>query len=116
MTIFTDRVQSTVERALDGTALRQRVTADNIANAMTAGYRAQRVDFEQSLSAALTLGRPELASAQIRDSGAAPRTDGNNVRIEDEVQEQMKTGLAYQALVEAASNKLGLLRTAIEGR
>ena len=116
MTLFTDRVQSTVERALDGTALRQKVTADNIANAMTPGYRAKRVDFEASLASALKAGRPEGAAPVVRDSGAGARLDGNSVRIEDEVQDQMKTGLTYQALVEAANHKLGLLRTAIEGR
>lgn len=116
MTLFTDRVQSTVERALDGTTLRQKVTADNIANAMTPGYRAKRVDFEASLASALKAGRPQEAGPVVRDSGYAPRIDGNSVRIEDEVQEQMKTGLTYQALVEAANSKLGLLRTAIEGR
>ena len=116
MTLFTDRVQSTVERALDGTALRQKVTADNIANAMTPGYRAKRVDFEASLSSALKAGRPGEATVAVRDSGYAARIDGNSVRIEDEVQDQMKTGLTYQALVEAANHKLGLLRTAIEGR
>lgn len=116
MSIFTDRVQATVERALDSSQLRQKVTADNIANAMTPGYRAQRVDFEASLASALRAGRPEDGRAVVRDSGGAPRLDGNSVRIEDEVREQMKTGLQYQALVEAASHKLALLRTAIEGR
>ena len=117
MTLITDRVQSTVERALDGTSLRQQVTADNIANAMTPGFRAKRVDFEASLASALKAGKPQDALTVVRDSGLPARVqDGNSVRIEDEVQEQMKTGLQYQALVEAANHKLGLLRTAIQGR
>jgi len=116
MSLFTDPVQSAVERALDGTALRQRVTADNIANAMTPGYRAQRVRFEAALGRALDAGRPEAAVVQVHDSGAVARLDGNNVAMEDEVVDQVKTGLQYQALVEAASHKLGLLRIAIEGR
>jgi len=117
MTLFTDRVQATVEHALDGTSLRQRVTADNISNAMTPGFRAKRVDFEASLASALKAGRPQNAVTTVRDSGLAARVqDGNSVRMEDEMQEQMKTGLTYQALVEAANHKLGLLRTAVQGR
>lgn len=114
MTLFTDRVQGAVERALDGSALRQRVTADNVANAMTPGYTAQRVDFEASLAAALDAGKPEKAAVTLRNSTAAPRLDGNNVRVEDEM--TGKTSLLYSALVEAANHKFGLLRSAIEGR
>lgn len=114
MSIFTDRVQATVERALDGAALRQRVTADNIANAMTPGYRAQRVDFEASLSAALRAGRPDSATIAVRDSGGAAKLDGNNVNLEEEM--TGRNSLHYQALIEAANHKLGLLRTAMETR
>ena len=116
MTLFTDRVESGVERALSAVSLRQRVTADNLANAMTPGYTAQRVEFEGSLAAAMEAGRPELAGATVVNSSAAAKLDGNNVDVEVEVIEQQRTGLQYQALVEAANVKLGLLKTAIEGR
>jgi len=113
MTLFTDRVESGIERALTAVSLRQRVTADNLANAMTPGYTAQRVDFEGSLSAALQAGRPQEALATVVDSTEAAKADGNNVDVEVEVTEQQRTGLQYAALVEAANMKLGLLKTAI---
>ncbi len=116
MTLFTDRVQSGIEHALSGTSMRQRVTADNLANAMTPGYAAQRVEFEGSLASALRAGRPETMATTVRSSTQAPKLDGNNVDVEEEVTEQLRTGLQYQALVEAATHKLALLRTAIEGR
>ena len=115
MSMFTDTVQSGVERALDAVAMRQRVTADNIANAMTPGYGAQRVDFEASLSAAMRSGEPEHAPVTVRGTGDAGRLDRNNVNLEQELQKEMRTGLQYQSLVEAANHKLGLLRTAIGG-
>lgn len=113
MSLFTDTVQGGVERALDAVSLRQRVTGDNIANAMTPGYGAQRVDFEASLSAAMRSGRPGEAPMTVRGTGEAARLDGNNV--EQEMAEEMRSGLQYQALVEAANHKLGLLKTAIQG-
>ena len=116
MTLFTDRVESGLERALGAVALRQRVTAGNLANAMTPGYVAQRVDFEASLAAALRDGRPEAATATVVNSTAAGKLDGNNVDLETEVTEQQRSGLQYAALVEAANVKLGLLKAAIEGR
>lgn len=116
MTLFTDPVQSGIERALVGVSLRERVTADNIANAMTPGFRAQRVDFESSLAQAMRAGRPDRAAITIRDTADAGKLDGNNVNLEDEVSEQTRGGLQYQALVAAANHKLGLLKTAIESR
>ena len=116
MTLFTDRVESGIERALSAVALRQRVTADNLANALTPGYTAQRVEFEASLSAAMGSGRPEQAQPTVVNSTAGRKLDGNNVDVEVEVTEQQRSALQYTALVEAANAKLGLLKTAIEGR
>lgn len=114
--LFTDGVQSAVERALAGVSARQRVTAQNIANAATPGYRAQRVDFERDLSRALRTGRPATARIDTVDAGGAAAANGNSVSLGDELTSSVKSGLQYQALVNAASFKLGLMRTAIGGR
>lgn len=116
MTLFTDRVESGIERALQGVSMRQRVTADNLANAMTPGYTAKRVAFEAQLGEAMRTGRAASAPVSVEHTTDAPKLDGNNVNIEQEVIEQQRTGLQYQALVEAANHKLGLLKTAIESR
>ena len=116
MTLFTDAVQGGLERALDATSLRSRVTADNLANAMTPGYKARRVEFEGALADAMRTGRPENAAVSVVDAGTPVREDGNSVLVEEETMQQMRTILQYQALVEATSYKFGLLRSAIEGR
>ena len=115
-TVFTDRVESGIERALKGVSMRQKVTADNLANAMTPGYTARRVDFEASLGEAMRSGRPGSAEITLRRTTDAAKLDGNNVSLDEEVIEQQRTGMQYQALVEAANHKLGLLKTAIESR
>ena len=116
MALFTDNVQGALERALDGVALRQRVTAGNIANVMTPGYSAKRVEFENALAAAVDRGTPCDTPLAVVESGDAAREDGNNVSIEEETMSMMRSGLQYQAVAEAANFKLSILRTAISGR
>ena len=119
MTLFTDRIQGGLERALDGVSLRQRVTAQNVANAMTPGYRAQRVEFEGALAGALATGRPggsPFTVSEVADHSNYERLDGNTVSLEDEATTAMRSGLQYQALIEASTFKFSVLRTAIQGR
>lgn len=113
--MFDDGVTLALGRALDGVAMRQRVNAHNIANTMTPGYRAQKVEFEQALAGALATGDPSAAQATVVETGATPREDGNNVELEVEQGSLLRSGLQYQAVAQAVSFKDALLRTAIRG-
>ena len=113
--LFDDAVSTALSRALDGTALRQRVSADNIANVMTPGFQARRVDFEQALSSAMRAGRPSTAEATVRTTADASREDGNNVQLEDETASLMQSGLQYQAVAQAVTFKHNLLKSALRG-
>ena len=114
MTLFTDGVQSALERAMDGVALRQRVSAQNIANVMTPGYRAQQVSFEGDLAAALSTGQdPARASLTVLDGGGASDASGNSVDLATESTSLMKSGLQYEALVQATNYRMSILRTAL---
>ncbi len=57
--IVSDAVTQVLRTALDGVSLRQQVTADNIANVDTPGFRATSVDFETSLRQATEDGSIE---------------------------------------------------------
>lgn len=113
--LFDDTVSSALNRALDGTAVRQRTTAENIANVMTPGYQAKRVQFESALAAAVQSGDPSSVQATTTTSGAPAREDGNNVVLEDETSTLLKSGLQYQALAQAVSFKHSVLRAAVKG-
>ena len=113
--MFDDGVTLALGRALDAVALRQRVNANNIANVMTPGFRAQRVDFERSLASAVAQGDPAAAQATVLETGATAREDGNNVELEVEQGSLLRSGLQYQAVAQAVSFKDALLRTAIKG-
>ena len=112
---FIDSAGTTVHAALSGLAARQRALADNIANVETPGFSAGRVDFEDSLSAAVRRGNPAGAEFSARRSTDAPGLNGNNVQVDNEVVALTDTGLRYNLMVEAMNAKFRLLRTAISG-
>ena len=113
MTLFSDGVSRALDSALDGVALRQRVVSQNISNAMTPGYQAQRVQFEGALAAALRDGNTAGVRPEVLPTGAPSREDGNNVRLEDEAALLMRSGLEYDALVQAANYRHKLYSSAL---
>lgn len=114
MTLFTDGVQSALERAMDGVMTRQRVAAQNIANVMTPGYQAARVSFEENLAAALASGDdPSAADVDVTPTGDPSDARGNNVDIVGENAALMRSGLQYEALVQAANYRFNVLHTAL---
>lgn len=115
MTLFTDRVTAGIESALDSVSLRQQVTANNIANMNTPGFKATRVEFESNLSRALAVGDPSRASATTSLANTPENTEGNTVSIADETAILAKSGLHFDALVTALNFKYSTLRTAIRG-
>ena len=67
-----DITSVTVHTALTGLAMRQRVTADNIANIETPGFLAGRVSFEDSLRDAVDDGTPAATDVVERTARSSP--------------------------------------------
>ncbi len=112
--LFTDTTTWALEHALNAVAERQRASANNIANAATPGFRAERVDFEESLGRALRSGRTD-ADVDVRKANGAPGINGNDVSLEEESSLLLRTEILYEALIAAENYKLGLVRTAMRG-
>jgi flagellar basal-body rod protein FlgB len=108
-----DLTISTVHTALRGLTQRQKVIANNIANVETPGFVAQKVSFEDSLRAAVTMGSPQAANVAVTPSDHYANVNGNNVQLDDETVSLVDTGLQYQLMVEAMNAKFALLRTSI---
>jgi flagellar basal-body rod protein FlgB len=132
ISIFNDMALRAASFALDGLSLRQRVTANNIANVDTPNYKAQLVSFEDQLQNVLSsetdpglavetthnkhLGyRPVSSNSfiSINQRNSELRNDGNNVDIDIEMTALAETSLRYQALTKLAGSKLALLKTII---
>jgi flagellar basal-body rod protein FlgB len=130
--IFDDLALRALSFALDGLSLRQRVTANNIANVDTPGYKAQQVSFEAQLQHALAgdtaaelplqttdpghLGGSDLSSSPlvaVERRNSDLRNDGNNVDIDLETTTLAETALRYQALTQLAWQKLSLLKSIV---
>ena len=110
-----DITATTLQVALSGLAERQRVTADNIANIETPGFRAGRVMFEDALRSAVAGGAPGQARPTLARSMEPTRTDGNNVNLDHETLSNVDTNLRYQLLLRALDSKFGLLHDVIKG-
>lgn len=131
MTVFDDPVKNAIAKSLDACALRQRVIADNIANADTPGFKKSVVRFEDTLKRALKTGAlplrvsnprhiavDDLSSVEPRVERVettALRTDGNNVDMEEEMVNLVTNTVTYRAAAQFISGKFAKLRYVISG-
>ncbi|MEW6181650.1 MAG: flagellar basal body rod protein FlgB [Bacillota bacterium] len=130
MTIFNDPVKSALSKTLDAAALRQRVMADNIANADTPGFKKSVVHFEEALTKALggnSLPLKKTNPRHISDDllTVTPRTeqikttslraDGNNVDVDEEMVNLVANTMKYQGAIRFLSDKYAGLRYVISG-
>ncbi len=112
--------------------IRHNVTAANIANAETPGYKAQKLDFEEALSRAIDhegLGKMHTSSKEhfLMGQGATGRVsadvydnpeiamsnDGNTVNLENEMATLSENSILYKAAMELINKKLGSMRYAV---
>jgi flagellar basal-body rod protein FlgB len=108
-----DVTMRAIQASLDGLAARQRLTAENIANAEVPGYLASRVDFESSLRDALEAGDLSDLKMSTTSSLAPTGVNGNNVNLDEESITNIDTGLRYQMMTEAMNAKFHVLKTSM---
>ena len=108
-----------IEKAMQGSLLRQQVLANNIANANTPGYQRSDVDFQSALAQAFSSGTPSTSqleqitfSPQVAANGAM-QVDGNTVDINTENADLSENTLDYQALESVMGTRMSILKTAI---
>jgi flagellar basal-body rod protein FlgB len=92
-------------------AARQQLTASNIANADTPGYKTRDINFQEELAAAS--GSPRVQEA----AGLSTRNDGNNVSLDREARNLAENSLRFQIAAQFVQNQLRMTRSALqEGR
>lgn len=105
-------------------AARQVVSASNLANVDTPGYKARELDFQGTLDASLGvpltatdknhLQGPETGGPASREVvGLAERRDGNTVQIDRELLEMSKAGSDFARAQTALAAKFRLVRYAL---
>lgn len=113
-----DTTQIALQEALAGSAQRQQLLANNLANADTPGFKRSDLDFQTTLANALDQGDSgsQLASLTFQpqtDTTSSMTEDGNNVDEDTEMSNLSENALTYQSLVAVANARLKMLSTAI---
>jgi flagellar basal-body rod protein FlgB len=94
-----------LESFMDQLAARQKLTASNIANADTPGYKTKDIDF-----------RSELASV-IDAPGLSSKNDGNNVNLDREARNLSENAMRFSIASNLMQTHIRTIRSAIqEGR
>lgn len=106
---------STIIKAMDALSVRMTVTAENIANAGTLGYRPLRVSFEQALASAAQQGEAAIRAVQPKIERAPQTGDSADMRLDLEAQTAQSTATRYSALVEMLGREMNLDHMAITG-
>ena len=106
---MTDLAIGAIQASLDGLAARERIIAQNLANADTPGYLAGRVDFESSLRKAIANGDPSQMSVNTFSSSDPTNLNGNNVSVDAESVALTDATLHYQLMTEAMNNEFHVL-------
>ncbi|MCB2356688.1 flagellar basal body rod protein FlgB [Clostridium estertheticum] len=119
---------SLLKKSMDASAIRSKVSANNIANINTKNYKGLYVTFEETLKdnmAADTMKTDNSKDIQAgnsngeitvnRDESTSARQDGNNVDIDLEMTNQAANTLMYAALVSQVNSKISLTSYVIGG-
>ncbi|MFO7299350.1 MAG: flagellar basal body protein [Actinomycetes bacterium] len=110
-----DVTMRAIEYALGGLNLRSEVIANNVANAEVPGFTASHVSFERQLASALDRGSFDDTPAPTVMRKGDVFNGINEVSLEDEMVEMIRTGLLRDAMVSAYNFKADQLRTAMKG-
>lgn len=119
---------SMTQKSMDYLWQKQTVTLNNIANNDTPGFKAQYVTFEDRLKRNLqTVGKNggntrtgmesgiQRSEYTVRDTQDAARMDGNNVQVEAENTELVRSIIQYQYQIQSLNSDISRLRIAIKG-
>lgn len=122
------QTMSALRRTLSLAAAKQVVSASNLANLSTPGYKAQEVDFDQSLDQQVT-GGARLAVTNGKHLGGGPgtasgvstreaedgaaRRDGNTVQVDRELLNMTRAAGEFARAQTALAAKFRLVRYAL---
>src|SRR5260370_27251811 len=112
-TIMLDAIATKLEHYMDLLGKRQQLTAANIANAHTPGYKTKDIDFQFEFMSLMDGGSPNVVEA----SGLPVKNDGNNVNMERESRSLAENALRFNLASNLLRGQIRTVRSAIaEGK
>ena len=126
MTLWSSNSMFLTQKSLDYLWAKQEVSANNIVNAETPGFKGSYVTFEEELQEHMGRMRSpkareirrQIAATQYqvhRTDNETNKMDGSNVDIVAENAELAKSGIQYEYALRSISDEFARLRTAIKG-
>ena len=109
-----DAINTLMKQVLDGSAMRNRAIANNIANATTAGYRRREIDFVSQLNDAMKSKNPDDLKNWTPKMETARREIP--IRLEKEFALLSENQLLYQTSADILSRRYATLKAAITGK
>ena len=110
----TTAMSDALERFLDLTSRQMSLTASNMANVDTPGYKTQGFDFETEMSRQLNGSTDNPPAVQTGDvDGLVARPDGNNVSMDREGLELAKSQLQFRMGIELLKHEFANVMSAI---
>ncbi|KZO01658.1 flagellar basal body rod protein FlgB [Pseudobacillus badius] len=120
---------SAIEKGLDYSALKQKVVANNIANADTPNYKSKEVSFkkmfDETLADQMAAYRTDSRHFSFQSSQNHPAVvtnrnlsfnqNGNSVDVDKEMSDLATNQIYYNALVDRMSSKFNSLTNVIKG-
>ncbi len=98
-----------IERYLSLVSARQKLTAANIANSDTPGYKTKDIDFQSELNQFMQ-GSPRTIEA----TGLATKNDGNNVSLDREARMLAENAIRFNAATQLLQGQIRSIRVAIQ--
>ena len=113
-----DHTISLLSKMMELSTSRQKVIANNLANANTPGYTRRELDFQDELSKLIKSGDFEsvkqLDGKVVLDKAHTARNDGNNVQVSSEMNEMSQNGILFSLMQKALKTKMNILKSAIK--
>lgn len=105
-----DRIAVPLERYMDLLSARQKLAAQNIANADTPGYKTRDVEFAGELDDLMRAGQPAVVEVE----GLKTRNDGNNVSIDREARLLAENAIRFNVAAQLLRAQFRAVRSAIQ--
>lgn len=122
MQVLFDRTSQLLGQMIQGTALRHRILAANLANAETPGFQAQDVTFSSVLNEARSRGpaaaapAPTITATAVTDAETALRRDGNTVDLDRQMVKLAQNTQWHNAMLQILAGRFATMRSAIRDR
>jgi flagellar basal-body rod protein FlgB len=110
----TSGTSAAIEKYLDLASDQMKLTAENMANVDTPGYKTQGFDFARAFSQALgSNGSAQAAAGTSAVEGLTARPDGNNVSMDREGIQLAKSQLEFRTGVSLLKSQYSQVMAAI---